>query len=115
MEFLSFLHIVLKHVLFIFSILGENFPVRVAERRSYSSSSGGAGAGAIWVHPTGLQTDVHKLLRHARKLPDKTHHFYKVCYNCFDVNTFLTFHTQYSIFSNRKLTECGEQPWLWVG
>lgn len=62
-------------------IAGEVFPVRVAERRSYASASGGTGAGVTWVHPAGLQTDLHKLLRHARKLPEKTHHFYKVYFS----------------------------------
>lgn len=31
----------------------------------------------VWTRPTGLQTDVQKLLRNAKKLPEKTQIFYK--------------------------------------
>ncbi|GBP36254.1 Integrator complex subunit 14 [Eumeta japonica] len=42
--------------------------------RSYTS--GGCG-GAAWARPHALLADVQKVLRHARKLPDKTQHLYK--------------------------------------
>lgn len=31
----------------------------------------------VWIKPSGLQTDVQKILRNARKLPEKTQTFYK--------------------------------------
>lgn len=52
--------------------LAETFPVR--SWRSYS----GGGAGGAWAHTHALLADVQKVLRHARKLPDKTQHLYKV-------------------------------------
>ncbi|EDW03343.1 integrator complex subunit 14 [Drosophila grimshawi] len=47
-----------------------SFPVR-SERRSYSQSS------VVWIRQASLQSDVQKVLRHAKKMPDKTQHFYK--------------------------------------
>ncbi|KAH8293116.1 hypothetical protein KR044_005417 [Drosophila immigrans] len=47
-----------------------SFPVR-AERRSYSQSC------VVWIRQASLQSDVQKVLRHAKKMPDKTQHFYK--------------------------------------
>lgn len=49
----------------------ETFPVR--SWRSYS----GGGANSAWARPHALLADVQKVLRHARKLPDKTQHLYK--------------------------------------
>ncbi|XP_048006221.1 integrator complex subunit 14 [Leguminivora glycinivorella] len=49
----------------------ETYPVR--SWRSYS----GGGAGCAWARPHALLADVQKVLRHARKLPDKTQHLYK--------------------------------------
>ncbi|XP_038209261.1 integrator complex subunit 14 [Zerene cesonia] len=49
----------------------ETFPVR--SWRSYS----GGGSGCAWARPHALLADVQKVLRHARKLPDKTPHLYK--------------------------------------
>lgn len=49
-----------------------NFPVRPAEKRSYSQNS------VVWIRQAGLQSDIQKILRHARKLPEKTQQFYKV-------------------------------------
>ncbi len=53
----------------------EPFPVRGTSsgirKPSYSSSP------VVWIRPSSLQSDVQKILRHARKLPDKTQHFYK--------------------------------------
>ncbi|XP_033248509.1 integrator complex subunit 14-like [Drosophila miranda] len=47
-----------------------SFPVR-ADRRSYSQSS------VVWIRQASLQSDVQKVLRHAKEMPDKTQHFYK--------------------------------------
>ncbi|KAH8238878.1 hypothetical protein KR038_005724 [Drosophila bunnanda] len=47
-----------------------SFPVR-ADRRSYSQSS------VVWIRQASLQSDVQKVLRHAKKMPDKTQNFYK--------------------------------------
>lgn len=49
---------------------GDPFPVRAC--RSYSG-----GGGAAWSRPHALLADVQKVLRHARKLPDKTQQLYK--------------------------------------
>lgn len=48
------------------------FPVRPADKRSYSQNC------VVWIRQVGLQSDIQKILRHARKLPDKTQQFYKV-------------------------------------
>lgn len=48
------------------------FPIKPNEKRSYAQSC------VVWVQPGGLQADIQKILRHARKIPDKTQHFYKV-------------------------------------
>ena len=40
-------------------------------RPSYSSSP------VVWMKHASLHSDIQKILRHARKLPDKTPHFYK--------------------------------------
>ncbi|CAB3248431.1 unnamed protein product [Arctia plantaginis] len=49
----------------------ETFPIR--SWRSYS----GGGSACAWARPHALLADVQKVLRHARKLPDKTQHLYK--------------------------------------
>lgn len=46
------------------------FPVK-PEKRSYSQNC------VVWIR-AGLQSDIQKVLRHAKKLPEKTQHFYKV-------------------------------------
>ena len=38
---------------------------------SYSSSP------VVWIRQASLQSDIQKVLRHARKMPEKTPHFYK--------------------------------------
>ncbi|XP_044744686.1 integrator complex subunit 14-like isoform X3 [Coccinella septempunctata] len=48
-----------------------SFPIRPTEKRSYSQN------GVVWIRPSGLQSDIQKILRHARKLPEKTQQFYK--------------------------------------
>uniref|UniRef100_A0A0B6ZRF4 Integrator complex subunit 14 n=1 Tax=Arion vulgaris TaxID=1028688 RepID=A0A0B6ZRF4_9EUPU len=47
------------------------FPVRPPDKRSYAQSC------IVWIKPSGLQSDIQKVLRHARKLPDKLQQFYK--------------------------------------
>lgn len=58
--------------------VGENsgseiptFPIKPSEKRSYSQNC------VVWIKQTGLQSDIQKILRHARKLPEKTQNFYK--------------------------------------
>ena len=46
--------------------------IQVHEKKSYALNS------VVWVRQGGLQSDIQKILRHARKLPDKTQSFYKV-------------------------------------
>lgn len=50
------------------------FPIKPADKRSYSQNL------VVWIKTAGLQADIQKILRHARKLPDKTAHFYKVSF-----------------------------------
>uniref|UniRef100_A0A672J3K7 Integrator complex subunit 14 n=1 Tax=Salarias fasciatus TaxID=181472 RepID=A0A672J3K7_SALFA len=47
------------------------FPVTPQAKRSYAQNV------TVWIKASGLQTDVQKILRNARKLPDKTQTFYK--------------------------------------
>lgn len=47
------------------------FPQKVHEKKSYALNC------VVWVRQGGLQSDIQKILRHARKLPDKTQSFYK--------------------------------------
>ncbi|XP_012262128.1 integrator complex subunit 14 [Athalia rosae] len=47
------------------------FPVKPPEKRSYSQNA------PSWIRQVGLQSDIQKILRHARKLPEKTQNFYK--------------------------------------
>ncbi|OQR77074.1 UPF0464 protein C15orf44-like, partial [Tropilaelaps mercedesae] len=46
-------------------------PLKPPEKPSYSQNS------VVWIRTTGLQADIQKILRHARKLPEKIHNFYK--------------------------------------
>uniref|UniRef100_A0A1I8PBR1 Integrator complex subunit 14 n=1 Tax=Stomoxys calcitrans TaxID=35570 RepID=A0A1I8PBR1_STOCA len=46
------------------------FPVK-ADKRSYSQSC------VVWINRVSLQSDIQKVLRHAKKMPEKTQHFYK--------------------------------------
>lgn len=48
------------------------FPVKT-EKKSYSSSSNIIS----WIRESALQADIQKILRHAKKMPEKTTHFYK--------------------------------------
>ncbi|XP_059809138.1 integrator complex subunit 14 isoform X3 [Hypanus sabinus] len=47
------------------------FPLQPRTKRSYAQNV------TVWIKPSGLQTDVQKILRNARKLPEKTQTFYK--------------------------------------
>uniref|UniRef100_A0A8C5BTN0 Integrator complex subunit 14 n=1 Tax=Gadus morhua TaxID=8049 RepID=A0A8C5BTN0_GADMO len=47
------------------------FPVQPSIKRSYAQNV------TVWIKASGLQTDVQKILRNARKLPEKTQTFYK--------------------------------------
>ncbi|CAB3385064.1 Hypothetical predicted protein, partial [Cloeon dipterum] len=49
----------------------EGLPVKPAEKRSYAQNH------VNWIKHAGLQSDIQKILRHAKKLPEKTQHFYK--------------------------------------
>lgn len=49
---------------------GTTFPVK-PEKRSYSQNC------VVWIKSAGLQADIQKVLRHAKKLPEKTQSFYK--------------------------------------
>lgn len=49
---------------------GACFPVK-PEKRSYSNNN------VVWIRPYGLQSDIQKLLRHSKKMPEKTGNFYK--------------------------------------
>ncbi|XP_055839546.1 integrator complex subunit 14-like [Episyrphus balteatus] len=48
----------------------SSFPVK-SEKRSYSQNF------VIWIKQSSLQSDIQKVLRHAKKIPEKTQHFYK--------------------------------------
>lgn len=50
----------------------STFPIKPIEKRSYSQNA------PSWIRQVGLQSDIQKILRHARKLPEKTQNFYKV-------------------------------------
>ncbi|KAG5273526.1 hypothetical protein AALO_G00152350 [Alosa alosa] len=47
------------------------FPLQPKTKRSYAQNV------TVWIKASGLQTDVQKILRNARKLPEKTQTFYK--------------------------------------
>jgi hypothetical protein len=50
----------------------EPFPVKLlGHKPSYSSSP------VVWIRQASLQSDIQKVLRHARKMPEKTGQFYK--------------------------------------
>ena len=54
-----------------FPLLQSPFPVRSDRKPSYSA------APVVWIKQSGIQSDIQKVLRHARKLPEKTTQFYK--------------------------------------
>lgn len=53
-------------------MLAPPFPIKPTDKKSYSQNC------VVWIKQTGLQSDIQKILRHARKLPEKTQQFYKV-------------------------------------
>ncbi|XP_013781379.1 integrator complex subunit 14-like [Limulus polyphemus] len=53
------------------SVTENSFPIKLAEKRSYAQNC------VVWIRQMALQADIQKILRHARKLPDKTQNFYK--------------------------------------
>lgn len=67
-----------------------DFPVRPTEKRSYTQNA------PSWIRQVGLQSDIQKILRHARKLPEKTQNFYKV--KCKKKNT----HILYDLSDNDR-------------
>lgn len=56
------------------------FNFQVHDKKSYALNC------VVWVRQGGLQSDIQKILRHARKLPDKTQSFYKVALSIVDRN-----------------------------
>lgn len=46
------------------------FPVKT-DKKSYTQNV------IVWINPNALQSDVQKIMRHAKKMPEKTTHFYK--------------------------------------
>lgn len=53
-------------------IVSASFPIKPTDKKSYSQNC------VVWIKQAGLQSDIQKILRHARKLPEKTQQFYKV-------------------------------------
>lgn len=51
------------------------FPVKCHDKKSYIATPIQS---TVWLTPGGLNADIQKLLRHARKLPEKSAQFYKV-------------------------------------
>lgn len=49
----------------------QSLPVKPTYKHSYSQNS------VVWIRQSDLQADIQKILRHARKLPEKTANFYK--------------------------------------
>lgn len=56
--------------------LEELQPIKTSDKRSYNQSQ------LVWIKEAGLQADIQKILRQARKMPDKIPSFYKVTQNC---------------------------------
>lgn len=52
--------------------LDESQPLKTNDKRSYNQSQ------LVWIKEAGLQADIQKILRQARKMPDKIPSFYKV-------------------------------------
>lgn len=52
-----------------------SFPVKCANKKSYIATPVQT---TVWLSAEGLNSDIQKLLRHARKLPEKAAQFYKV-------------------------------------
>lgn len=86
------------------SMLNADLPPAILERIASGSGSSGSGGRAssrsyssnnvIWLDPESVQADVQKIVRHAKRTPDKAPHFYKelnrirraaISYGFFDV------------------------------
>lgn len=50
----------------------EILTMKTSDKRSYNQSQ------LVWIKEAGLQADIQKILRQARKMPDKIPSFYKV-------------------------------------
>lgn len=46
--------------------------MKTSDKRSYNQSQ------LVWIKESGLQADIQKILRQARKMPEKIPSFYKV-------------------------------------
>jgi len=66
------LHIIIVHILFNITDVDETQPIKTPDKRSYNQSQ------LVWIKEAGLQADIQKILRQARKMPDKIPSFYKV-------------------------------------
>lgn len=71
---LSIIILVIKLYFFIIE-LDEAQPLKTNDKRSYNQSQ------LVWIKEAGLQADIQKILRQARKMPDKIPSFYKVYQN----------------------------------
>lgn len=63
------------YIIIIYSIIAELDdlqPIKTSDKRSYNQSQ------LVWIKEAGLQADIQKILRQARKMPDKISSFYKV-------------------------------------
>lgn len=55
------------------TLQSENaFPVKPAKKKSYSNDDC-----VLWIKQSELQADIQKILKHARRLPEKTQSFYR--------------------------------------
>lgn len=80
-----------------------SFPVK-PEKRSYSQNC------VSWIRQAGLQSDIQKVLRHAKKLPEKTQHFYKVWFLMTLIQSRWKFIMVFKIIF-RSSTESEKQPY----
>lgn len=65
---------ILIHILLNIIDVDETQPIK-SDKRSYNQSQ------LVWIKEAGLQADIQKILRQARKMPDKIPSFYKVIQN----------------------------------
>jgi len=66
------LHIIIIYIAFNIIDVDETQPTKTPDKRSYNQSQ------LVWIKEAGLQADIQKILRQARKMPDKIPSFYKV-------------------------------------
>jgi len=60
------------HILLNITDVDDTQPIKTPDKRSYNQSQ------LVWIKEAGLQADIQKILRQARKMPDKIPSFYKV-------------------------------------